>query len=317
LENDLSVLGDKINEIDDRLGGKIMEIDSKMNCIEKNLEDKIVSKLRLNMDTLGSLASTSSTSSNHVAEPRQVCPSEECKAPTAVTTVNPQNVVPVFDGKTPWEDYMTLFETAAMFHHWSEETKASVLCLSLRGDALAILQAMPMSERQSYKELVSRLEMRFGHRHMDQLYRSQLRNRSQRPSESLQEFEADIARLVRNAYPSVPDDVYESLSVDKFLDGLRDPETEQAVKLARPKTLSDALTQALEFEAVRQSVRGQARVRAVETEPTTPPDIEELVKKVIEALKTRRRQIRCWNCGQLGHSRSKCSANASESRKEN
>lgn len=212
---------------------------------------------------------------------------------------------------------MTLFETAAMVHGWSEETKASVLSLSLRGDALTVLQAMPMSERRHFAELVRRLEMRFGHRHMDQLYRSQLRNRSQKPNESLQEFEADVARLVRHAYPSVSDDVSESLAVDRFLDGLRDPETQQAVKLARPKTLSDALTQAMEFEAVRQSVRGQARVRAADVEPTAAPDVEEIVKRVLEALKTRRRQVRCWSCGQVGHPRSKCPSNTPDAKQEN
>lgn len=160
--------------------------------------------------------------------------------------------------------------------------------------------------------------MRFGHRHMEQLYRSQLRNRSQKPSESLQEFEADIARLVRNAYPSVTDDVYESLAVDKFLDGLREPETQQAVKLARPKTLSDALTQAMEFEAVKQSVRSHARVRALEAEESqTVPSIEDIVKKVLEAIKTRKKEIRCWNCGQMGHPRSRCKEAPREKKQEN
>jgi len=299
LENDLCKLGERINEIDD-----------KVNLIEKDLEDRLVSKLRLRLDAPESHTSTSSPSATLTAEPpRYAAPTTDYKPPAPVATVNPHSTVPVFDGKTPWEDYMTLFETAAVVHGWSEETKASVLCLSLRGDALAVLQATPMSERTNFTELVKRLEMRFGHRHMDQLYRSQLRNRTQRPNESLQEFEADIARLVRSAYPSVSDDVYESLAVDKFLDGLRDPETQQAVKLARPKTLSDALTQALEFEAVKQSVRGSARVHVAEAEPTTPPDIQELVvEKVLEALKTRRRKVRSWNCGQLKNPRSKCAA---------
>ncbi|POS82770.1 hypothetical protein EPUL_005785, partial [Erysiphe pulchra] len=104
------------------------------------------------------------------------------------------------------------------------------------------------------------------------------------------------------AYPSVTDDVYESLAIEKFLDGLRELETQQAVKLARPKTLNDALTQAMEFEAVRNSVRNHARIRAVNAESPVPC-MEELVQKVLDALKTRRREIRCWSCGELGHPR--------------
>ncbi|KAK9744171.1 hypothetical protein QE152_g8033 [Popillia japonica] len=94
---------------------------------------------------------------------------------------------------------------------------------------------------------------------MEQVYRSQLKNRSQKSTESLQEYQAEVFRLTRCAYPTVPDEVNESLAIDKFLDGLRDIETQQAVKLARPKTLKEALSQALEFKAVKQSIRSQAR----------------------------------------------------------
>lgn len=170
-------------------------------------------------------------------------------------------------------------------------------------------------DRLNYEELIKRLEMRFGHRHMEQVYRSQLRGRYQKPNETLQEFEADVARLVRSAYPTVPDEVCESLSIDKFLDGLRESETQQAVKLARPKTLSEALTQALEFEAVKQSIRGQARARAANVESTEPQwTLEELVQKVIDALKTKRKELRCWGCGELGHPRSRCKSKGSAQR---
>ena len=144
-----------------------------------------------------------------------------------------------------------------------------------------------------------------------------MRNRHQRANETLQEFEADIARLVRSAYPGLPDDTYESLATEKFLDGLRELETQQAVKLARPKTLNEALTQALEFEAVKLSVRGQARVRAATGEETERQwNLEELVQKVVEALKTRRKELRCWGCGELGHPRSRCRKGSSAQQRQ-
>jgi hypothetical protein len=227
-----------------------------------------------------------------------------------------QSGLPTFDGKMPWEDYRSLLETAAVIHGWTPEVKAAMLSLSLRGDALAILQTIPMADRQNFDVLLRRMEMRFGHQHMDQLYRSQLKNRIQKPNESLQEFESDIAHLVRKAYPSVDDGVYETLAIERFLDGLWEPETQQAIKLARPQTLSEALTQALEFEAVQQSVKGHARVRAAEAEDRSDESLEELVKKVIEKLKTGRREIRCWRCGERGHLRNKC-PNKSTTNQEN
>lgn len=229
------------------------------------------------------------------------------KVEERVVLTQMRNDLPTFDGKSSWEEYLTLFETAAMINEWPGIKKASMLCLSLRGDAIRVLQTIPLAERQDYEQLTQRLEMRFGHRHMEHIYRSQLKNRFQKPNETLQEFEADIIRLVRGAYPTVTDDVYESLAIDRFLDGLRESETQQAVKLARPKTLSEALTQTLEFEAVKQSVKSQARVRALETAgEESQPSMEELVKRVLEALKVQKREIRCWNCGRTGHLRNKC-----------
>lgn len=111
--------------------------------------------------------------------------------------------LPTFDGKMSWEDFITLFETAAAVYNWPTSAKASLLCLSLRGEALSVLQTVPPAERQNYEDLIRRLEMLFGHKHMELVYRSQLRSRHQKSNESLQEFEADIARLVRGAYPTV------------------------------------------------------------------------------------------------------------------
>lgn len=60
---------------------------------------------------------------------------------------------------------------------------------------------------------------------MEQVYRSQIKNRHQKRNESLQEFEVGIVKLVRMVYLTVPEDVYESHAIDTFLDGLRDSKT--------------------------------------------------------------------------------------------
>ncbi|KAJ8950957.1 hypothetical protein NQ318_008398 [Aromia moschata] len=73
--------------------------------------------------------------------------------------------------------------------------------------------------------------MRYGQSHLEHVYHSQLKNRCQKNNESLQEFEADIAWLVRLAYSSTVGNLatllngMERLAVQAFLDGLRDTET--------------------------------------------------------------------------------------------
>ena len=238
-----------------------------------------------------------------ILETTSDCVHEESRQPDNA----PQ--LPTFDGKSAWEEYWTLFETAAQVHNWTKSQKASKLSLSLRGDALRVLQTIPLEERSHFDQLVGRLEMRFGQKHLVELYRSELKNRVQKEKESLQEFEGDIVRLVKMAYPTIPDDVYESLAVDRFLDGLRNIETKRAVKLARPKTISDALTQALEFEAIRQSTAGYARVRVAEANDGNEEgkfDLENIMQEILKRLGREKRQLRCWSCGKVGHVRARC-----------
>ncbi|KAJ8944747.1 hypothetical protein NQ318_011653 [Aromia moschata] len=203
---------------------------------------------------------------------------------------------PQFDGKSSWVNYLRQFEAAAKANGWSLAEKATALTLALRGDATDILQTLSLEEQEDYHQLVRHLEMRYGQSHLEHVYHSQLKNRYQKSNESLQEFEADIARLVRLAYSSTPENVMERLAVQAFLDGLRDTETRQALTLARPSKLVDALARALEFEAAKQSCRGQAKVRRMEDGVEEGTCNEAEIRRVVEGM-LEKRQIRCWNCG--------------------
>ncbi|KAJ8937641.1 hypothetical protein NQ318_002155, partial [Aromia moschata] len=202
---------------------------------------------------------------------------------------------PQFDGKSSWVNYLRQFEAAARANGWSLAEKATALTLALRGDATDILQTLSLEEQDDYHQLVKHLEMRYGQSHLEHVYHSQLKNRYQKSNESLQEFEADIARLVRLAYSSTPENVMERLAVQAFLDGLRDTETRQALTLARPSKLVDALARALEFEAAKQSCRGQAKVRKMEEDVEEGTCNEAEIRRVVEGI-LEKRQIRCWNC---------------------
>ncbi|KAJ8980348.1 hypothetical protein NQ317_019235 [Molorchus minor] len=191
---------------------------------------------------------------------------------------------PQFDGKTPWPNYLRQFEAAAKTNDWSMDEKATALTLALRGDATDILQTLSSTEQADYEQLIKHLEMRYGQTNLEHVYHSQLKNRYQKPSETLKEFQVDISRLVRLAYPATPEAVMERLAVQAFLDGLRDGETRQALILARPTNLVDALTRALEFEAAKQCAKGQARIRQVE-EDSNGDTMEATIRKFVkEAL---------------------------------
>ncbi|KAJ8957284.1 hypothetical protein NQ318_007848 [Aromia moschata] len=207
-----------------------------------------------------------------------------------------------FDGKSSWVNYLRQFEAAAKANGWSLAEKATALTLALRGDATDILQTLSLEEQEDYHQLVRHLEMRYGQSHLEHVYHSQLKNRYQKTSESLQEFEADIARLVRLAYSSTPENVMERLAVQAFLDGLRDTETRQALTLARPSKLVDALARALEFEAAKESCRRQATIPKMEEDlqegTCNEAEIRRVAKEILD-----KRPIRRWNGVKVRHIR--------------
>ncbi|KAJ8971499.1 hypothetical protein NQ317_013138 [Molorchus minor] len=211
---------------------------------------------------------------------------------------------------------MKQFDAAANVNNWSESEKATALIVSLRGDALEILQTLNEDQHKSYEELVLQLEMRFG--------------RNQRINENLQQYGADIARLVYLAYPTAPRDFIEQLAVQVFIDGIRDCETQQALRLARCKKLNEVLAYSLEFEAAKQASRGHTRIRQIRTR--TPEesigkslrqnikDIQASLENIVEQADRRnqttsfRRKVplECWNCGEKGHMRPRCPRLGSE-----
>ncbi|KAJ8914504.1 hypothetical protein NQ315_002777 [Exocentrus adspersus] len=227
---------------------------------------------------------------------------------TEGTATTPSKVkVPTYDGKVSWNTYLRQFEAVA-----------------LRGEALEVLRTIPEAS-PTYATLTSALEKRYGDAHLQHVYQAQLRRRRQRFEETLQQYEADISRIVNLAYPTAPAEVIEQLSVSNFIEGLRDPEIGQLVRLARHKTISEALAQALEIEAAKQASRGTSKIRQVKTyqyqdrERNVQRPSKNLVDSIKDVLEkftdgqnsedstsNRRRPIRCWTCGVEGHVRSRC-----------
>ena len=104
--------------------------------------------------------------------------------------------------------------------------------------------------------MIKALELRYGDKHLREVYYAQLRTRRQCSVESLQEFEASVEasidRLIRLACPEAPEDFRIRFAVQTFIDGIRDCELQQVLRMARHRNSSESLVDALEFEAVSQ-----------------------------------------------------------------
>ncbi|KAG5887047.1 hypothetical protein JTB14_020396 [Gonioctena quinquepunctata] len=122
-------------------------------------------------------------------------------------------------------------------------------------------------------------ELRYGHAHLEHVYHSQLKNRCQKSGESLQEFETEIARLVRLAYPAIPENVMERLAVQAFLDGLRDQETRQALILARPTHLVDDWHELWNLRQQNNAAKAKVKFKSIEEDSQDPANLARCHKK--------------------------------------
>lgn len=78
------------------------------------------------------------------------------------------------------EGYLSLFNTVAMIHGWMLAFKAVILYLSLQRGCIGGTTDRTMANRENVDKLLRNLEKQFGHRHMEQFYRTQLKNRIQK-----------------------------------------------------------------------------------------------------------------------------------------
>ena len=80
-----------------------------------------------------------------------------------------------FDGNTHWAMYLRQFEAAASTNNQTEKDKAIFLNLALKGPTAELLQKVPPDSQNTYTELITGLELRYGDKHLRDVYCTQLR----------------------------------------------------------------------------------------------------------------------------------------------
>ncbi|GFU18421.1 retrovirus-related Pol polyprotein from transposon 412 [Nephila pilipes] len=138
---------------------------------------------------------------------------------------------------------------------WDPVTKARQLATSLRAEAADVLRTVPEEEQLNFEALTKALELRFGEKCLKDFSRLQLKSRQQRQSETLQDLTTDVERLSHLAFADCPADVRNTLALQYFIDGVKDPEIVKALRLAELKDLKSALVYGLKYEVAQQTSR--------------------------------------------------------------
>jgi hypothetical protein len=118
-----------------------------------------------------------------------------------------------FDGTGSWIDYKAHFEACSSINMWNDRQKGLYLATSLRGQAQTVLGNMETNNVCAYRDLCETLEARFAPTNQTELYQTMLKEKHQKPKETLPELKESIRRLAHLAYPTAPREVKEMIAI--------------------------------------------------------------------------------------------------------
>ncbi|KAJ8957203.1 hypothetical protein NQ318_007765 [Aromia moschata] len=258
MEQQIDQVGIKVNRIEKVVAENKEEIERKLEDTRRQVQKEILEKI----NGLEHQLHRTSIADSGDCSTSPATPLQHSSLMHTERSVHKMLKPPTYDGQSSWSMYRRQFEAAAKANGWTPQEMATSLVISLRGQALEILQSIPEEQQNDYDRIIGALEIRYGHKYLRQVYQSQIKSRQQRSNESLQEYEADIERLIHLAYPQAPKEFLEQIGIQTFIDGLVDTEMQQALRLGRHTTISDALIAALEFKAAKEASRSyKTRVR--------------------------------------------------------
>ncbi|GFX16047.1 retrovirus-related Pol polyprotein from transposon 412 [Trichonephila clavipes] len=309
LKSDLKGIGDKLTTMDkkfEEMEGRIESVENKFENKFVDIENKFENKFEDMESKLEKLKQKVMTGQG-----------DEFKFQAPYS--KPSIKLSTYDGKSSWQVYKTQFSIVADVNQWDSQTKACQLAASLRADAADILQTLPETQRLDIDALVNALELRFGEKCVKDYSRLQLKSRQQKVSETLQELATDVERLSHLAFSDCPTEVGEVLALQHFVDGVRDPEIQKALRMADLKDLKGALVFAMKFEAAQQATRKDRHpIRAVNESDTSNSSVERLERQMrsflnrVESLMSQKadgkKTLKCWTCGREGHLQRSCRA---------
>ncbi|GFY18517.1 hypothetical protein TNCV_2397441 [Trichonephila clavipes] len=328
LKSDLKGIGDKLTTMDkkfEEMEGRIESVENKFENKFVDIENKFENKFedmesKLEAKIFKKVEDVSISFRSDLEKLKQkVMTGQGDEFKFQAPYSKPSIKLSTYDGKSSWQVYKTQFSIVADANQWDSQTQACQLAASLRADAADILQTLPETQRLDFDALVNALELRFGEKCVKDYSRLQLKSRQQKVSETLQELATDVERLSHLAFSDCPTEVREVLALQHFIDGVRDPEIQKALRMADLKDLKGALVFAMKFEAAQQATRKDRHpIRAVNESDTSNSSVERLERQMrsfmnrVESLMSQKadgkKTLKCWTCGREGHLQRSCRA---------
>ena len=260
---------------------------------------------------------------------RSELPAEQCDTAAAGRVIQRRERDPSkFNGKSDWGDYRVHFEYVAQWNKWSHDEKGLQLAIALTDEAREVLTSLPFEVMHDYDALAAALEHRYSPVGREPQYLLELMSRECGPEEDVSTYGHTLRRLARKAYGNKKVD--ELILVNTFIKGLRNLDLKRHVYHAKPKSLTEAIQAAVEFEAFDRPFRECARKPRVTLAPVLGRDsvkqhtksdddrphpgggsgavsmtaemVSNIVKETLAGYTRQRRdKVECYNCHEKGH----------------
>ena len=160
-----------------------------------------------------------------------------------------------YDGESDLTAFLGRFERMAQLYRWSEEEQIIFLETSLKGAAADIVYEMePTTTINDMKDM---LRLRFGTERQGEVTRTELQHTRRQQGEPLQKLYRTIKKLMSVGYPGPATAMRNWIGRDHFLRALNDDLLSVQVSIQKPQTLEEALTTALELEALGVGREGE------------------------------------------------------------
>ena len=154
-----------------------------------------------------------------------------------------------FNGSGDFEDYLQQFNTAAMLAGWlspRHDHQPHYFALRLRDKALHFYTTLSPEQRADYDLLVHAFRQNYT-TNVDVL-KAHLKAAEQQPEQEIANFFCDLRTLARRAYRASPH-LIDQIVLTSFVERLKSPTLRWELRKAKPRTVKEALTLALELDS--------------------------------------------------------------------
>ena len=163
---------------------------------------------------------------------------------------------------------------------------AAWLRVRLTGHAQTAYKRLDTDTRNSYEAVKEALKSRFEPESKRRLYAAEFAARSRKPGEDWASFGEDLEYLGDKAFPDLQEEAREKLSVDRFVNELHEPQVAFAVRQKQPKTISEAITAALQMHSFLPSptARQPEHSEAIAAVRSTKDTMLEMMQKLASRM---------------------------------